>query len=171
MATFQVVVADPESGQTYQREIDGQDANRFLGLDIGEEVDGSAVGLDGYTVEITGGSDAAGRPMRGDVSGSGLTDVLLDGGAGFNPQRDGERKRVSVRGREVSDATEQLNVAVADRGDTSIPVLYGLEEPEEEAEEDTDEEADADTEDADEQEAEAESENADEAQDADDDEE
>ena len=140
MATFQVVVADPESGRTYQQEIDGQDANRFLGLDIGEEVDGSAVGLDGYTVEITGGSDAAGRPMRGDVSGPGLTDVLLDGGPGFKPQRDGERKRVSVRGREVSDATVQLNVAVAERGDTSIPVLYGLEEPEEEEEEAEDEE-------------------------------
>jgi len=79
MATFQVVVADPESGRTYQREVDGQDANRFLGLDIGDEVDGEAVGLDGYTVEITGGSDAAGRPMRPDVDGAGLQDVLLSG--------------------------------------------------------------------------------------------
>ena len=164
MATFQVVVADPESGRTYQREVDGQDANRFLGLDIGEEVDGSAVDLDGYTVEITGGSDAAGRPMRGDVSGSGLTDVLLDGGAGFKPQRDGERKRVSVRGREVSDATVQLNVAVAERGDTSIPVLYGLEEPEEE--EDEAEEADADEAEEDAGEEEAEDADEEEAEDA-----
>jgi small subunit ribosomal protein S6e len=177
MATFQVVVADPESGRTYQREVDGQDANRFLGLDIGEEVDGSAVGLEGYTVEITGGSDAAGRPMRSDVSGSGLKDVLLDGGAGFKPQRDGERKRVSVRGSEVSEATVQLNVAVAERGDTSIPVLYGLEEPEEEETEEAEEETadeeeteEAEEETADEEETEeTEDADAEEADEADDD--
>jgi len=125
MATFQVAVADPESGRTYQREVDGQDANRFMGLDIGSEVDGEAVGLDGYTVEITGGSDAAGRPMRGDVDGAQLKDVLLSGGPGFNPSTDGERKRVSVRGKEVSDAIVQLNVSVAERGDESVDSLYG----------------------------------------------
>jgi len=135
MATFQVVVADPESGRTYQREVDGQDANRFLGLDIGDEVDGEAVGLDGYTVEITGGSDAAGRPMRPDLDGAGLQDVLLSGGPGFKPTTDGERKRVSVRGKEVSDATVQLNVAVAERGDESVASLYGEGEDEEADEE------------------------------------
>jgi small subunit ribosomal protein S6e len=125
MATFQVAVADPESGRTYQREVDGQDANRFIGREIGEEVDGDAVGLDGYTVEITGGSDDAGRPMRHDVNGSALNEVLLEGGPGFNPERDGERKRVTVRGKEVSDNIAQLNVSVADRGDDSVESLYG----------------------------------------------
>jgi small subunit ribosomal protein S6e len=134
MATFQVSVADPESGHTYQREVDGQDANRFLGLEIGDEVDGEAVGLDGYTVEITGGSDAAGRPMRGDVAGSDLTDVLLTGGTGFNPEEDGERKRVTVRGKEVSEETAQLNVSIAERGEQSVETLYGEGESEGEAE-------------------------------------
>jgi small subunit ribosomal protein S6e len=135
MATFQVVVADPESGRTYQREVDGQDANRFLGLEIGDEVDGEAVGLDGYTVEITGGSDAAGRPLRSDVNGSSLKDVLLSGGPGFKPSTDGERKRVSVRGKEVSESTVQLNVSVTERGDESVESLYG--EGEEAADEET----------------------------------
>jgi small subunit ribosomal protein S6e len=153
MATFQVVVADPESGRTYQQEVDGQDANRFIGLEIGDEVDGSAVGLDGYTVEITGGSDAAGRPMRTDVDGSGIEDVLLKGGPGFNPETDGERKRVSVRGSEVSDETVQLNVSIAERGEGRVAVLIGDEEPVEEEAEDADE--DAEGEDADEAAAEA----------------
>jgi small subunit ribosomal protein S6e len=125
MADFQVVVSDPETGDSYQFDVDGQDANRFVGREIGDGVDGSAVGLDGYTVEITGGSDNAGRPMRGDVSGPDLTEVLLDGGTGFNPTRDGERKRVTVRGREVSDAVQQLNVTVAERGDESVAALLG----------------------------------------------
>ena len=152
MATFAVVVSDPESGRSYQFEIDGQDANRFLGRDIGEEVDGDAVGLPGYAVEITGGSDAAGRPMRGDVAGAGVTDVLLDGGVGFNPSRDGERRRVSVRGREVSDETVQLNLKVTERGEGRVGVLIGDEEPE--AEEEEPEEADAEeAEEAEEEEA------------------
>ncbi|QDX40068.1 30S ribosomal protein S6e [Salarchaeum sp. JOR-1] len=128
MATFDVVVADPEAGESHQFEVDGQDANRFLGRELGDEVDGDAVGLTGYTVELTGGSDAAGRPMRSDVRGSGLADLLLEGGPGFNPSRDGERKRVSVRGREVSEDTAQLNVKITEYGEDSVDALLGEDE-------------------------------------------
>ncbi|MFB6109783.1 MAG: 30S ribosomal protein S6e [Halodesulfurarchaeum sp.] len=129
MATFSVVVSDPETGRSFTREVEGQDANRFIGREIGDAVDGSAVGLDGFTVEITGGSDDAGRPMREDVGGSGLTEILLEGGVGFNPDRDGVRRRVTVRGREVSEAIAQLNVQVT-AGEGSVPVALGEEEPE-----------------------------------------
>lgn len=131
MATFQVVISDPESGQSWQKEVDGQDANRFVGREIGDEVDGGAVGLDGFTLEITGGSDEAGRPLRSDVKGPGLKDVLLTGGTGFNPSRDGERKRVSVRGREISDVVAQLNVSVVE-GEGSVAEALGEGDAEEE---------------------------------------
>ena len=117
MAEFTVAVADPDDGTTYQVDVDGQDANRFVGREIGEEVDGGAVGLSGATLEITGGSDDTGRPMREDVRGTQLAEVLLDGGTGFEPTREGERRRVTVRGREVSDETRQINVRVASAGD------------------------------------------------------
>jgi small subunit ribosomal protein S6e len=125
MAAFAVVVSDPDSGTSHQIAVDGQDANRFLGREIGAEVDGGAVGLDGYTVEITGGSDAAGRPMRSDVAGAALSEELLAGGTGFNPTRDGERRRVTVRGREVGEAVAQLNVRIAERGEESVETLLG----------------------------------------------
>ena len=64
MAEFTVAVSDPESGMTHQVDVSDQDANRFIGKNIGEEVDGGAVGLPGYALEVTGGSDNAGRPMR-----------------------------------------------------------------------------------------------------------
>lgn len=130
MAAFTVVVADPEDGTTFQHEIDGQDANRFLGRSIGESVDGEAVDLPGYTLEVTGGSDDAGRPMRGDVRGSALKEVLLTGGTGFRPERDGERRRITVRGSEISDETVQINVKVTESGDTSIEELLSDEETE-----------------------------------------
>jgi small subunit ribosomal protein S6e len=125
MAEFTVAVADPDDGTTYQVEVDGQDANRFIGREIGEEVDGGAVGLSGFTLELTGGSDATGRPMRSDVRGSELKTVLSDGGTGYNPTRDGERRRITVRGREVSDETRQINARIASRGDGDPADLLG----------------------------------------------
>lgn len=130
MATFTAVIGDPESGETHQRELDETASEPFVGQSIGDSVDGSAVGLDGYTLEITGGSDAAGRPMREDVQGRALRSVLLTGGTGYHPERDGERRRVSVRGREVSDDIVQLNLRIEEYGDSSVAELFDLEDEE-----------------------------------------
>lgn len=139
MAEFQVVVADPEDGTTHQFDVEGQDANRFIGRSLGAEVDGSAVGLDGYSVELTGGSDNAGRPMRPDVAGPGIKRILLTGGVGYKPQRDGERKRVTVRGSEISEETRQINAKIAERGSESVAELLGLESDENAESDDVDE--------------------------------
>ena len=131
MADFQVVVGDPGDGATHSFDVDGQDANRFVGRSIGETVDGSAVGLSGYELEVTGGSDTSGRPMREDVDGSGTAAVLLEGGVGFEPTVDGERKRVTVRGAEISDETRQINAKIVARGEESIEDLLGDENEDE----------------------------------------
>ncbi|XVH32692.1 30S ribosomal protein S6e [Haloferacaceae archaeon DSL9] len=131
MADFKVVVADPDSGATYQRDVDGQDANRFLGRSLGDEVDGGAVGLDGFTLELTGGSDNAGRPMRGDVPGPNLKELLLEGGVGYKPNRTGERKRITVRGREISDETAQINAKVVG-GDGDVAAALGEDDEDDE---------------------------------------
>ncbi|MFC7097077.1 30S ribosomal protein S6e [Halobaculum marinum] len=139
MAEFKIVVGD-DAGDTRQFDVDGQDANRFLGREIGDEVDGAAVGIDGVDVTITGGSDKAGRPMREDVPGGDLKELLLEGGVGYKPSRDGERKRVTVRGRQISEETVQINGRV----EGSIAEALGENEEEEEADE---AEAEADDED------------------------
>ncbi|MEF8808430.1 30S ribosomal protein S6e [Natronomonas sp.] len=129
MADFQVVVGD-EDGTTYSFEVDGQDANRFIGRSIGETVDGDALGLSGYELEITGGSDTSGRPMREDVAGTDTAEILLEGGVGFEPTVDGERKRVTVRGAEISDDTRQINASIVEQGEESIEDLLGGEDDE-----------------------------------------
>ena len=134
MAEFQIVVSDT-TGHTEQFEVDGQDANRFLNRDLGDEVDGGAVGHDGVTLELTGGSDEAGRPMRADVAGSELKELLLEGGVGYHPSREGERKRVTVRGRRISEATAQINARMIDG-------TFGDDEAD--VDEDADEETEAD---------------------------
>ena len=125
MAEFTVAVSDPETGTTYQIDVDGQDANRFIGRELGEEVEGDAVGLDGFTLELTGGSDTAGRPMRADVRGVATKSILTDGGVGYKPSRDGERKRITVRGREISDETAQINARISEHGSGDVAALLG----------------------------------------------
>ncbi|QZX98214.1 30S ribosomal protein S6e [Halobaculum rubrum] len=134
MAEFKIVVGD-DAGDTRQFDVDGQDANRFLGREIGEEVDGAAVGVDG-DLTLTGGSDKAGRPMREEVPGSELKELLLEGGVGYKPSRDGERKRVTVRGRQISEETVQINARIGG----SIAEALGEDEADEEADADDDEE-------------------------------
>ena len=129
MATFTVVIGDPDSGQAYQVEVDGQDANRFMGKSLGDEVDGGAVDLDGYTLEITGGSDETGRPMHRGVAGTSLSPVLMrESDTGYRQTRDGERRRITVRGREIADDVSQINVTVTESGSQPIADLLGDEE-------------------------------------------
>ena len=131
MATFTVVVGDPETGLAHQLEAEGQDANRFIGREIGEAVDGSAVGLDGHTLELTGGSDNAGRPHNATVAGSQLKEILMsERQTGYKPERDGERKRITARGREISDETAQINATIVEYGEESVASLLGLEDAE-----------------------------------------
>lgn len=132
--SVRVVVSNPETGDSYQVETD---LNAFTGKAIGDEVDGNVVGLDGYTLEITGGSDDTGRPMRGDVEGQGISEILVSGGTGYNPTREGERRRVSVRGGEVGDATVQLNTRVIEEGGTDIEEALGGGGDESEGEDET----------------------------------
>ena len=126
MATFQLVVADPESGTTYQHEVEDQDATRFLGRSLGEEVD-----YEGLTLELTGGSDETGRPMREDVSGTNLRELLLEGGVGYKPTTEGERKRITVRGAEIADDIAQVNASVVE-GDVEAAFGEGGDEADDE---------------------------------------
>lgn len=124
MAAFKVVVSDPGSGRTTQLEVDGQDANRFLGRELGEELDAGPIGLGGATLKLTGGSDRAGRPLRGDVEGDALTERLSTGGVGYRPTRAGERKRITVRGREISDDVAQINAMLVETGDADVEAIF-----------------------------------------------
>jgi small subunit ribosomal protein S6e len=128
-----VIVSDPESGRSYQLESDEAHSRRLVGLRVGDKFDGEVVGLLGYELEITGGTDQDGFPMRRDVSGPRRARVLLARGPGFRSRRKGERRRKLVRGGTVSDATAQLNAKVVKKGGKSLEEILGTKEVEEEA--------------------------------------
>jgi small subunit ribosomal protein S6e len=110
MAQFKVIVSDPKTGKSEVIEAKDSTAQIFVGRHIGEIVDLSVVGHN-FKVKITGGSDKAGFPMRGDIQGSGKRYVLLTEGIGFRNSVEGEKRRKLVRGGTVSEELYQLNVA------------------------------------------------------------
>ena len=90
-------------------ELKDQQAQPLLGMKIGEEVDGSLLGLQGR-VKITGGSDKAGFPMRGDISGGVKKYVLMTKGIGFRKDAgEGKKRRKLVRGNTITDEIYQIN--------------------------------------------------------------
>jgi small subunit ribosomal protein S6e len=110
VAQFKIIVSDPKTGKSEVIEAKDSTAQIFVGRHIGEVVDLSVVGHN-FKVKITGGSDKAGFPMRGDIQGSGKRYVLLTEGIGFRNSVEGEKRRKLVRGGTVSEELYQLNVA------------------------------------------------------------
>ena len=120
MVEFKAVIADPKSGKSYKHDVGGHLANSLIGKKIGEEVDGLFVGLPGYKLKITGGSDKDGVPMRADLAGPKRHRPLISGGVGFHPVRPGMRKRKTLRGGVVGPDLLQLNLKITTRGPKGI---------------------------------------------------
>ena len=125
---FKVVVSN--KADSYQLEVD--DTKALNGLVIGDEFDGGIVGLDGYTLKITGGSDKNGFTMKKDVSGTRRIKSLLTGGIGYHPKADGVKKRKTVRGNTIADDIVQINSVVVNEGAKPIAEILGAGEEEEE---------------------------------------
>jgi small subunit ribosomal protein S6e len=123
---FKLVIS--EGKESHQMEVPAAESRQFLGLKIGEEFDASNIGLNGYTLKITGGSDKNGFPMKKDVEGPRRIRSLLSGGTGFKPNRDGQRRRKTVRGNTISDDIVQVSAVVAQKGKKSIDELLKTEE-------------------------------------------
>ena len=120
MVDFKVVVGDVKTGISHKVTVSGHHANSLVGKIIGETIDGIFVGLPGYKLKITGGSDGNGTPMRKDLPGNRRRKILLSDGLGFHEVYPGERRRKAIRGSAISTEIVQINMAVAEYGPKPI---------------------------------------------------
>ena len=116
LAEFRAVVNDPKDGKSYQTPVSGHHANSLIGKKIGDVVDGIFVGLPGFKLEITGGSDKDGFPMRKDLPGPRRKKLLISKGVGFNSKKNGLRRRKNVRGNTIAPDTMQINMKITQHG-------------------------------------------------------
>ena len=80
---------DPKNGgKSYSLKISGNNHAQLLGKKIGDTVDGIFVGegeqtLSGFKLQITGGSDKTGTPLRRDLEGGRRQAILVTRSTGF----------------------------------------------------------------------------------------
>lgn len=132
-----LIIADPETGTNEKVELEDARMAPLVGRRIGEVIDGTVADLAGYKLQLTGGTDKDGIPMRPDVHGGVKARVVLSGGVGYKPRNKGERKRVVVRGNTVTTETTFLNFKIIEKpkGQKKKKAEPKPEEPAEEAQE------------------------------------
>jgi small subunit ribosomal protein S6e len=115
MAKFKVIVSDPSTTKSKVVELEGARAVPLVGKRIGETIDGTVVGMSGVKMQITGGSDKDGFPMRPDVHGGVRISIVLSEGVGFHPKNQGERQRKAVRGNIITEDIVQVNMKALEK--------------------------------------------------------
>ncbi|MCL2643137.1 MAG: 30S ribosomal protein S6e [Candidatus Bathyarchaeota archaeon] len=115
MAKFKVIISDPTDGKSKVVEVEEARATPFIGKKLGETIDGIVIDMPATKLQILGGSDKDGVPMRGDVHGGIRRQVVLSEGAGFKPKREGERRRKTVRGNIITDEIIQINLKIVNQ--------------------------------------------------------
>lgn len=124
-----MVISD--SGKTYQKEIKGEEAARLVGLRIGDVFDGGMIGEAGQ-LQVTGGTDKDGFPMRKGIPGARRVRILMKGGPAFIPKEDGERRKKQVRGDTISEYIVQVNTKIIQKGEKVVKEAKKVEEKKEE---------------------------------------
>lgn len=127
MVEFKVVVNDVKTGKSYNIPVSGHHANSLIGKKINDEVDGIFVSLPGYKLQITGGTDKDGFPMRHDVPGSTRRRLLLTKGLGYKPTERGKREKKSIRGNTINQEIVQVNMKVVKPGTKPINEIISTE--------------------------------------------
>lgn len=107
MATFKLNISD-KKGKTISKEVKEKDANPFLGLQVGSELDAALVGEAGK-LKVTGGSDKSGVPLRPDIHGGARKYILLSQGVGLRNAEIGQRVRKLIRGSTITEEVYQIN--------------------------------------------------------------
>ncbi|MCL4372271.1 30S ribosomal protein S6e [Candidatus Marsarchaeota archaeon] len=115
---MKIVYSDKKTGLTGQAEVSSDMVAALLNKRIGDEIDGAVIGLQGYVLKITGGSDKSGFPMENSIQGTAKRQVLKR--IALSGRNKGEFRRLTVSGSTISESTEQINTVITKYGDKSI---------------------------------------------------
>jgi len=138
MAVFKFVIG--EKGRCCQLERDQKDCEHIIGLKIGNKFDAGFLGLEGYELKITGGTDKDGFPMKRNIEGIVKRRVLMEKGTGFSGWKKakkrvikvkGMRKKKMASGNTIDRSTVQINTAVIKAGAKPLEELVPKKEKKE----------------------------------------
>ena len=121
MTEIKFVIGDPKTGKSYQKTLETADLE---GKKVSEKLNGDFLGLEGYEVQITGGSDNAGFPMRKEIEGVGRKRGYFSGGVGVKINRAGMKKRKTVCCNTITKDIVQVNLKVIKAGSKTLEEIF-----------------------------------------------
>jgi len=125
MVETKFVINDTKTGKSYQKVLED---NPFVNNKVGDKVSGHLVGLDDYELEIRGGSDKSGCPIRYDMPGIGKKRALLTSGPCIKIVIKGNRIRKTVVSNTITQDIVQINLKVIKQGSKSLEEMFPKEE-------------------------------------------
>lgn len=125
---MKLVISDTKNGKAYNIELDEIKSKSLIGSKLGDEVNGTPLGLSGYKLKLTGGSDKTGVPMRRDVHGRVRPKIQLSKGPAYKPKEKGVVRRKRVRGNVITPDIIQVNSIIIKKGKKSIDALLDTSE-------------------------------------------
>ncbi|MFC1454587.1 30S ribosomal protein S6e [Candidatus Undinarchaeota archaeon] len=127
MVEFKLAISQ-DDGKAFKMGLSGKEADSLIGKKLGETIQGDEIGLAGYELKLTGGSDDDGFPMRAGYHGSKVSQILLTDGPGFNRKFKGDRRKKRIRGDTITDMIAQLNFKVLKAGKDKLETLLAEEQ-------------------------------------------
>ena len=132
MVSFKINIADPKTSKCYKTEVKDAQTAPFMGLNIGEKIDGDKIGINGYEFLITGGTDYCGFPMRKGILGI-RKKITIYKGIGFKGGLKGMKKRKTVCGHKINESIAAINLKVLKEGAKRLSDMFAGKKEGEEA--------------------------------------
>jgi small subunit ribosomal protein S6e len=121
MAEFKLVLSKKD-GKSSQKIIKDKEAQALLKKRIGDKISGSDIGMEGYELEITGGSDKCGFPMRKGILQVRQRITVEGEGTGFSGKDRNKKKRKGLKikktvcGEMIDSGIVQVNLKILKEG-------------------------------------------------------
>ncbi|MCK4859614.1 MAG: hypothetical protein KAS87_03530 [Candidatus Omnitrophica bacterium] len=124
MTSLKINIADVKTGKCYKTEVKDAQAASFIGINIGEKIEGNRIGIGGYEFQVTGGTDYCGFPMRHGILGI-RKKITIYRGTGFRGGLKGIRKRKTVCGHKINESIAAVNLKVLKEGAKKLSDMFG----------------------------------------------
>jgi small subunit ribosomal protein S6e len=119
---MKIVYSDQKTGKSGQMQLDSEKSGMLMNHKINDVIDGGILGLEGYKLKITGGSDTSGFPMNRSITGPIKTKVLRM--VAKSGRRKGQHERSTVRGNTITNDTELVNTIIVEYGSKPAAELF-----------------------------------------------
>jgi len=133
MTDFKLVIGDPKTKRAYKFDLKSPDSDQLIGKKIGDNFRGELIGLQGFELQITGGTDKAGFSMYKALDGVGRRKLLLKGPPSYHVPKKfkGRLEKKTVRANTIATDVVQINCKIVKQGEIDLMKHFNVQPKEE----------------------------------------